>query len=50
VIHHGGAGTTAAGLRAKNPTFICPFFGDQNFWAEMVKLNIRKKIKVLFIL
>jgi len=36
VIHHGGAGTTSAGLRAGNPTFICPFFGDQHFWAEMV--------------
>lgn len=36
MIHHGGAGTTSAGLRAGNPTFICPFFGDQHFWAEMV--------------
>ena len=36
VIHHGGAGTTSAGLRAGNPTFICPFFGDQHFWGEMV--------------
>lgn len=36
VVHHGGAGTTAAGLRAGNPTFVCPFFGDQHFWAEMV--------------
>jgi hypothetical protein len=36
VIHHGGAGTTSAGLRAGNPTGICPFFGDQHFWAEMV--------------
>mmetsp|Transcript_25497 Transcript_25497/g.37624 ORF Transcript_25497/g.37624 Transcript_25497/m.37624 type:complete len:901 (+) Transcript_25497:79-2781(+) len=35
-IHHGGAGTTSAGLRAGNPAFICPFFGDQHFWAEMV--------------
>jgi hypothetical protein len=35
-IHHGGAGTTSAGLRAGNSTFICPFFGDQHFWAEMV--------------
>jgi sterol 3beta-glucosyltransferase len=35
-IHHGGAGTTSAGLRAGNATFICPFFGDQHFWAEMV--------------
>jgi hypothetical protein len=36
IIHHGGAGTTAAGLRAGKPTFICPFFGDQHFWAEMI--------------
>jgi len=36
VVHHGGAGTTSAGLSAGNPTFICPFFGDQHFWAEMV--------------
>lgn len=36
VIHHGGAGTTSAGLRAGLPTFICPFFGDQFFWAEMM--------------
>lgn len=36
VVHHGGAGTTSAGLRAGCPTFICPFFGDQHFWAEMV--------------
>lgn len=36
VCHHGGAGTTSAGLRTGNPTFICPFFGDQHFWAEMV--------------
>lgn len=31
-----GIGTTAAGLRAGKPTWICPFFGDQNFWGEMV--------------
>lgn len=36
VIHHGGAGTTAAGLRHGLPTFICPFFGDQYMWAAMV--------------
>ncbi|GAB9467503.1 Sterol 3-beta-glucosyltransferase [Globisporangium polare] len=34
VVHHGGAGTTAAGLRAGKPTFIVPFFGDQHFWAR----------------
>jgi sterol 3beta-glucosyltransferase len=36
VIHHGGAGTTAAGLRAGCPTIICPFFGDQPFWGTRV--------------
>ena len=36
VVHHGGAGTTAAGLRAGVPTLIRPFFGDQFFWAERV--------------
>jgi len=36
VIHHGGAGTTAAGLRHSLPSFICPFFGDQYMWGEMV--------------
>ncbi|CEM26909.1 unnamed protein product [Vitrella brassicaformis CCMP3155] len=37
VCHHGGAGTTAAGLRAGRPTIVVPFFGDQFFWGEMVK-------------
>ncbi|KAF5458258.1 hypothetical protein F2P56_022299 [Juglans regia] len=36
VVHHGGAGTTAAGLRAACPTTIVPFFGDQPFWGERV--------------
>ena len=36
VVHHGGAGTTAAGLRAGKPTIICPFFGDQPFWGKRV--------------
>ncbi len=36
VVHHGGAGTTAAGLRAGCPTVICPFFGDQPFWGGRV--------------
>lgn len=34
VIHHGGAGTTAAGLRAGVPSIIIPFFGDQGFWGR----------------
>lgn len=37
VVHHGGAGTTAAGLRYGLPTFICPFFADQFLWGEMVR-------------
>ncbi|KAG3004572.1 Sterol 3-beta-glucosyltransferase [Phytophthora cactorum] len=36
VVHHGGAGTTAAGLLAGKPTFIVPFFGDQPFWGQAV--------------
>lgn len=36
VVHHGGAGTTAAGLRAGVPTVVCPFFGDQPFWGERI--------------
>lgn len=36
VVHHGGAGTTAAGIAAGKPTVIVPFFGDQPFWGNMV--------------
>lgn len=36
VVHHGGAGTTAAGLRAGVPTVIVPFFLDQFFWGRRV--------------
>ncbi len=36
VVHHGGAGTTAAGLRAGKPTVTVPFFGDQPFWGQRV--------------
>lgn len=36
VVHHGGAGTTAAGLRAGKPTVICPFIVDQPFWGKRV--------------
>ena len=36
VVHHGGAGTTAAGLRYGLPTFVCPFFADQYMWGAMV--------------
>ena len=36
VVHHGGAGTTAAGITAGKPTIIVPFFGDQPFWGDMI--------------
>ncbi|XP_059436708.1 sterol 3-beta-glucosyltransferase UGT80A2-like isoform X3 [Corylus avellana] len=36
LVHHGGAGTTAAGLKAACPTTVIPFFGDQPFWGEQV--------------
>lgn len=37
VVHHGGAGTTGAGLRAGGPNIITPFApNDQPAWAERV--------------
>jgi UDP:flavonoid glycosyltransferase YjiC (YdhE family) len=37
VVHHGGAGTTAEGLRAGLPTVIVPFILDQPFWGKRVR-------------
>ena len=34
VVHHGGANTTAAGLRAGVPSVIVPFFADQPVWGQ----------------
>ncbi|MDF2998280.1 MAG: glycosyl transferase [Xanthobacteraceae bacterium] len=34
VVHAGGAGTTAAALRAGRPSVVVPFVLDQFFWAE----------------
>ena len=36
VVHHGGAGTTSAGLRAGVPSIVIPFFGDQPFWGQCI--------------
>ncbi|WP_312896753.1 glycosyltransferase [Nonomuraea endophytica] len=36
VVHHGGAGTTGAALRAGVPSVVCPFFSDQPFWGLRV--------------
>lgn len=37
VVHHGGAGTLAAGLTAGLPTLVIPFGGDQPFWGDRVR-------------
>lgn len=36
VVHHGGSGTTASGLRAGVPTVVVPHQGDQGFWGRRV--------------
>lgn len=53
LVHHGGAGTTAAGLRAGIPAVIVPFFADQPFWGDrLFRLGVgprpipRKKLSV----
>jgi len=53
VVHHGGAGTTAAGLWAGVPSIIIPFHGDQPFWGQRIaELEVgpvpipRKKLSV----
>lgn len=34
VVHHGGAGTSAAGLRAGVPSLLVPYSVDQPYWAR----------------
>ncbi len=36
VVHHGGAGSTAAGLRAGKPSILIPHMQDQFFWGRQV--------------
>ena len=36
VVHHGGAGTTALGLRAGIPSILIPFIADQRWWGRRV--------------
>ncbi len=38
VVHHGGIGTFAEGLRAGRPTVIAAFFADQPFWGRRNEL------------
>lgn len=33
IVHHGGAGTTHAALRAGKPSVVLPLIADQPFWA-----------------
>lgn len=36
VVHHGGAGTTAAGLRSGVPSAAVPHIGDQPYWGRRI--------------
>ena len=36
VVHHGGFGTTAAGLRAGVPQLVIPHIADQFYWGQRV--------------
>lgn len=36
VIHHGGSGTTAYGLRSGVPSMAIPFVFDQHFWGQRI--------------
>jgi len=41
VVHHGGAGTTGAGLRAGVPSIVIPFTTEQEFWGQRIhKLGV----------
>ena len=48
VVHHGGAGTTSAGLRAGIPSVITSFGGEQRAWADLVvKLGVGEHIPAM---
>ncbi|WP_454855600.1 glycosyltransferase [Promicromonospora soli] len=36
-VHHGGTGTTSGALASGHPQVICPFMGDQLFWARRME-------------
>jgi sterol 3beta-glucosyltransferase len=36
VVHHGGYGTTSAGLRAGIPAFVIPHIADQFYWGQRI--------------
>ncbi|MFI6867881.1 glycosyltransferase [Nocardia sp. NPDC050406] len=35
-VHHGGAGTTAAAVRAGVPSVVCSFLADQHYWGRQL--------------
>lgn len=44
IVHHGGAGTTAAALKSGIPSIVVPFFTDQPFWGDRVlRLGVSPK-------
>ena len=44
IVHHGGAGTTGAALRAGKPSVVVPFILDQPFWAwRLNKVGVAPK-------
>jgi sterol 3beta-glucosyltransferase len=36
-VHHGGAGTSQAAVRAGTPSVVVPFLADQPFWARTLR-------------
>jgi sterol 3beta-glucosyltransferase len=37
VVHHGGSGTSGAALAAGRPQAVCPFMGDQHYFAQRIQ-------------
>jgi sterol 3beta-glucosyltransferase len=48
VVHHGGAGSTAAAILSAKPQVICPVSADQPFWAaRMRRLGVAASVRPL---
>ena len=44
-VHHGGAGTTAAGVRAGVPAVVTPVYADQPLWAHrLTRLGVATSV------
>ena len=45
IVHHGGAGTTAAALRSGVPSVVVPFGGDQHHWGRiLVQMGVSPEV------